>query len=99
MTRVSEFNAEHDSQMAPEHRLLDLVCEVGEFAKELSNASEYGDRAVELTPEFEEEFGDALYALLSLANECGIDPDATLEASLEEYRERLESGESVGSGG
>jgi NTP pyrophosphatase (non-canonical NTP hydrolase) len=99
MTRVSEFNAQYGLEMAPEHRLLDVESEVGELAKELLKASEYGDRVVEPTPEFEDEFGDALYALLSLADECGIDAEEALEASLEKYRERLESEGSVGSGG
>lgn len=99
MTRVGEFNAEHGLEMPPEHRLLDLESEVGELAKELLKASEYGERPLETTPGLEDEFGDVYYALLSLADECGIDPEAALKASMEKYRERLASGGSVGSGG
>ncbi|MEM4782169.1 MAG: MazG nucleotide pyrophosphohydrolase domain-containing protein [Halalkalicoccus sp.] len=98
MSRVSEFNDEYDLAMAPEHRLLDLESETGELAKELLKASAYGDREVETTDGLENEFGDVYYSLLSLADECGIDPERALEASLAKYRERFDSSNSVGSG-
>lgn len=98
MSRVSEFNDEHGLAMAPEHRLLDLESETGELAKELLKASEYGESEFEPTEGFEDEFGDVYYSLLSLAAECGIDPEEALESSLEKYRERFESKDTVGSG-
>ena len=99
MDRVSAFNAEYGLEMAPEHRLLDLESETGELAKELLTTSEYGEHPVETTPALEAEFGDVYYALLSLADECGIDPEAALEASLEKYRTRIEDEGSAGSDG
>lgn len=98
MPRVSEFNDELDLELAPEHRMLDLESETGELAKELLTASEYGDGEFEATEAFVDEFGDAYYSLLSLADECGIDPEEALESSMEKYRERFESEGSVGSG-
>lgn len=98
MSRVSEFNDEHDLSMAPEHRLLDLESETGELAKELLRASEYGAGEFEATEAFEDEFGDVYYSLLSLTDECGIDPEDALESSMGKYRERFESEGSVGSG-
>lgn len=98
MTRVDEFNAEYDLETTPEIRLLDLESETGELAKELLKASEYGESEFEPTPEFTEEFGDLYYSLLSLADECGINPDDALESSMEKYRERFASSDSVGSG-
>lgn len=97
MSRVNEFNAEHGLELDPERRMLDLESETGELAKELLKASEYGKSEVETTPELEDVFGDVYYALLSLADECGIDPEDALESSMEKYRERFESGGSVGS--
>ncbi|MFC6905224.1 MazG-like family protein [Halalkalicoccus tibetensis] len=98
MSRVSEFNDEHGLAMEPEHRLLDLESETGELAKELLKASEYGTDEFEATEGFEDEFGDVYYSLLSLADECGIDPEEALESSMGKYRERFDSSDSVGSG-
>lgn len=98
MSRISEFNDEHGLEMDPEHRLLDIESETGELAKELLKASEYGEREVETTNGLEDEFGDVYYSLLSLADECGIDPEEALESSLAKYRERFDSSASVGSG-
>lgn len=98
MSRVSEFNDEYDLELDPERRMLDLESETGELAKELLKASEYGTREPEITPDLIAEFGDVYYALLSLAIECGIDPEEALESSLAKYRERLDSSNSVGSG-
>ncbi|KYH27942.1 nucleoside triphosphate pyrophosphohydrolase [Halalkalicoccus paucihalophilus] len=98
MSRVSEFNDEYDLELDPERRMLDIESETGELAKELLKASEYGEREVETTQELRDEFGDAYYSLLSLAAECGIDPEEALESSLAKYRERFDSSNSVGSG-
>ncbi|ADJ16419.1 MazG-like family protein [Halalkalicoccus jeotgali] len=97
MSRVSEFNDEYGLELDPERRMLDLESETGELAKELLEASDYGTREVETTPELVAEFGDVYYALLSLAAECGIDPEGSLEASLAKYRERLDASGSAGS--
>ncbi|WP_122089463.1 MazG nucleotide pyrophosphohydrolase domain-containing protein [Halalkalicoccus subterraneus] len=78
--------------------MLDPESETGELAKELLKASEYGEREVETTEGLEDEFGDVYYSLLSLADECGIDPEKALESSLTKYRERFDSSASVGSG-
>lgn len=98
MDRVSEFNDEFGLGMSPAHRTLDLVSETGELSKEVLKASEYGESAFEPTPELESEFGDVYYALLSLADEAGIDPDAALDRALEKYRERFDERGDVGSG-
>lgn len=97
MDRVSEFNDEFDLGMSPAHRTLDLTAETGELAKEVLKASEYGESAFEPTAELEGEFGDVYYALLSLADEAGIDPDAALDRALEKYRDRAGERGGVGS--
>lgn len=98
MDDVRTFNREHDLSLPPEHRVLDLVSEVGELSKEILESSDYGDEPVDVTPEIEDEFGDVYYSLLSLADELGVDPETALVASLEKYRERAEKGDGVGSG-
>jgi NTP pyrophosphatase (non-canonical NTP hydrolase) len=98
MDEVREFNREHDLEMAPEHRVLDLVAETGELSKALLTASDYGAEPVEATDEVVDEFGDVYYCLLSLADELGVDPEAALAASLEKYRERADEDGDVGSG-
>ena len=98
MDEVREFNREHDLELSPEHRVLDLVAETGELSKEVLKASGYGDGEAEATPELVDEFGDVYYCLLSLADELGVEPEAALAASVEKYRERAREGDGVGSG-
>lgn len=98
MDDVREFNREHDLSLSPEHRVLDLVSEVGELSKEVLTAADYGEAEVERTPDIEDEFGDVYYSLLSLADELDVDPETALAASLEKYRDRANEGDTVGSG-
>jgi NTP pyrophosphatase (non-canonical NTP hydrolase) len=98
MDEVRAFNSEHDLELSPEHRVLDLVAETGELSKEVLKASEYGDAEAEATPELVDEFGDVYYCLLSLADELGVDPDEALASSIEKYRERADGDGDVGSG-
>lgn len=41
---VSDFVAENHLETTPEHRLLDLLSEVGELSKEALKATSYGHR-------------------------------------------------------
>ena len=80
-------------------RCLDLVSEVGEVAKELLKASDYGTQQMfDLTRETEEELGDCLFSLLAMCDSLGIDAHDALEGALEKYRTRWENHGSVGSG-
>jgi len=80
-------------------RCLDLVSEVGEVAKELLKASDYGTQQMfDLTRETEEELGDCLFSLLAMCDSLGIDAYDALEGALEKYRTRWENHGSVGSG-
>lgn len=96
--QVRTFNREHDLELAPEHRVIDLISETGELSKELLRSADYGDGEVTTTDAVVDEFGDVYYCLLSLADELGIDPDDALAASLEKYRQRGGDGDGVGSG-
>jgi len=73
----------------PVTHALDLVAEVGEVAKEVLMATDYGRRAPRFHPELGSELGDALYSLLTLAEACDVSVDDALGAVLGKYERRL----------
>lgn len=80
-------------------RCLDLVSEVGEVAKELLKASDYGkEQVLAPTAETDGELGDCLFSLLALCESLDIDAKQALDGALEKYRTRWENHGSVGSG-
>ena len=99
--RVADFARRHSILHDPVVHALDLASEVGEVAKEVLLATDYGHQAVsprpqlgnefggELRDELGDELGDALYSLLVLAEACGVDAGAALDAALEKYERRL----------
>lgn len=86
--RVASFIEQHGLHAPPEYRLLDLVSEVGELATEANASTQYGNVPETITLS-EDEVGDALFALLALAERRGIDADEALQTSLEKYENRL----------
>lgn len=95
--QVADFLDQHDLHTDPAYRLLDLTAEVGELAADATASSEYGANPQDLAVETDE-FGDALFALLALADELGLDAGDALDESLSKYEERLASTGSAGSG-
>ncbi|TYL39439.1 nucleotide pyrophosphohydrolase [Natronococcus pandeyae] len=95
--QVAEFVETHGLETPPEFRLLDLVSEVGELAKDANESTDYGASPADLSIE-SDELGDALFALLAVADSLEIDADAALEEALEKYERRLDDGGSPGSG-
>ncbi|AFZ72581.1 MazG nucleotide pyrophosphohydrolase domain-containing protein [Natronobacterium gregoryi] len=96
--QVAAFVEEYGLETPPAFRLLDLVSEVGELAKDANVSTDYGDdpAALELSSD---EVGDALFALLALADDLEIDADAALEEALEKYEQRMDGGsDAPGSG-
>jgi len=95
--RVAEFVAAHDVDAPPVYRILDLISEVGELAKDANVSTGYGDdpAAVELS---EDELGDALFALLALCERSGTDAGNALDVALEKYERRLADADAPGSG-
>jgi threonine synthase len=82
---IRRYNLRHD----PSVHALDLVSEVGEVAKEVLLATDYGQRAPQFRPELMGELGDAFYSLLALTDACGVDAGSALRAALEKYEHRL----------
>jgi len=91
-SRIKAFCDKHRLGDSPEHRTLDLVSEVGEFSKEILKATSYGKTKVSATPAMEDELGDVLFSLITLANSLDVDLEAALEKALIKYRKRAERG-------
>lgn len=99
--KVKEFNDLkkcHKEKMPVYARLLDIESEIGELAKEYLKSSKYGTRDFEMIDDFKEEFGDVLYAILSLSNELEISAEECLDIALEKMKKRMEKNNSFGSG-
>lgn len=95
--KVSNFNLENGmGEMNVYARYLDVISEVGELGKEILKGSDYGSKDFICQSDFEMEFGDVMYSLLSLANECNIDANKCLDVVLAKYKSRLSKG-SMGS--
>jgi NTP pyrophosphatase (non-canonical NTP hydrolase) len=95
--RVARFVAAHGLEAAVEYRLLDLISEVGELAKEPLNATAYGCTPFVANAAWADELGDVLFALACLANTTGVDMQAALEAALAKYERRIADGGSAAS--
>ena len=98
--KVSEFNKNkncHNLKMPVSARLLDIESELGELSKEYLKCTKYGTLPFEKTEDFELEFGDTLYSLLSLANETGVDSEKALNLVIEKYKSRIKNNGTMGS--
>lgn len=95
--RVARFLDEHDLRTDPASRVLDLASEVGELAKDVNESTDYGTSraAATVSPG---ELGDALFCVLALAAETGIDAEEALTGALAKYEDRIDTRNSPGSG-
>jgi NTP pyrophosphatase (non-canonical NTP hydrolase) len=95
---VAEFVQEHQLEASVEARLIDLLSEMGELAKEALKGSDYGKTAFTQTPAWEEELADAFFSLVCLANSTDVDLEKALEYALAKYETRLSEKGDAGSG-
>ena len=79
-------------------RVLDLVTEVGELAKEVLTTTDYGRTPFRPSESWREELGDVFFALVCLANSTDVDLENALQQALDKYRERLAQKGDAGSG-
>ncbi len=93
---VKEFNKGR-SPLSAEERLLDVQSELGELSKEILKSTNYGEKQFKVTDGFKEEFGDVLYALLSLASEQGINAEEVLDKVICKMKERFSRKNHIGS--
>lgn len=95
---VSRFVEWHRLKAPVQTRLLDLVSEVGELAKEVLVATAYGHRSFEPTDGWKRELGDALFSLICVANCTDVDLEMALEGAMKKYAQRLADSGDAGSG-
>ena len=99
--KVETFNKNkgvHNKPMPIYARLLDIQSELGELSKEYLKNSKYGTIDFKITDDFELEFGDVLYALLSLANELNLNANDALDKVIDKYKNRIKENNNLGSG-
>lgn len=96
--RVAAFVAEHELAAPPAYRLLDVVSELGEVAKNATESTDYGGSPSDLDLD-EDELGDVLFALLALAEAVDIDAGEALDTALGKYERRIDSSGRPASGG
>jgi len=94
--KVQEFCNTHNLNTTPESRLIDVVSELGEVAKEILVASNYGKNPLEKNEKIEMEIGDVVFSVIALSNALGIDTEEALEKVIIKYTERAKKG-SIGS--
>ena len=99
--KVREFNENRNCHLEPmgvASRLLDIESELGELSKEYLKCSHYGTGEFVKNDDFELEYGDVLYSILSLAEETGIDSEEAFRKALKKYQDRIDKNKSMGSG-
>lgn len=86
---VARFVEANGLETPPEFRLLDLVSELGEVAKNATESTAYGAEPDRLDVQ-SDEIGDVLFALLAVADSLDIDAGEALDESLEKYADRMD---------
>jgi NTP pyrophosphatase (non-canonical NTP hydrolase) len=79
-------------------RVLDLVSEVGEVAKEVLESSEYGRAAFHASSAWGEELGDVFFSLVCVADSSGVELEQCFVEALAKYGARLREHGDAGSG-
>ena len=95
--RVARFVAAHDLEAGIEFRLIDLLSELGEVAKEVLKGNQYGRTELIQTTAWEEELADVFFSLICLANTTGVNLNKSLDQVLEKYIDRMQAKGSPGS--
>jgi len=94
-TKIKKFCKNNNLESPAEHRVLDLMSEVGEVAKEILKMSDYGRQPVKYRSEIKNEIGDVLFSLITIANSFDIDLEEALKIVLDKYKKRLKKGSAV----
>jgi len=96
-TRAANFAQKRNLHRPPAVYALDLISELGEVAKEILLAMDYGARPFQSTPNLSTELGDALYSLCQLATAANVDLDKALTTTLTKYEQRWQTKQQIGS--
>ena len=90
--KVQLFCKKNNLSNSKEHRVLDIVSEIGELSKEILKASNYGKSSYVSNEKIKLELGDVLFSLITLANSLDVNLEAALETVLKKYEKRIEKG-------
>ena len=98
-SRALEFANEHNLHHAPGVYALDLMSELGEVAKEILLATDYGKRPFPdaANDDLTAELGDALYSLCQLANAASVDLEDAFTQAIKKYQTRWQNKGHIGS--
>lgn len=91
------FAQQHQLQHTAPVHALDLMSELGEVAKEILKATQYGVNPAQFRPEMAEELGDLLYSLCLLAEAVDVDLETAFPKTLEKYEQRWQNEGHIGS--
>ena len=95
--KVRLFIQQNGLESPPAYRLLDLTAEVGELAADATASTQHGKEPEEISIDTDE-IGDALFALLALADALNVDADAALDEAIEKYEQRMHTSDAPSSG-
>ena len=90
--KVQIFCDNNKITCTPESRLLDTVSELGELAKEVLLASNYGKKTLLNNEKLELEIGDVVFSIIALSNSLDVNIEKALEKAFNKYNERLKKG-------
>ena len=94
---VKKFVDDRDIGTTTENRMLDLLSESGELAKEVLKSSGYGKQQFKKNDAFVNEFGDVFFSLICLANQTDLNLKDIIEEALEKYDKRFKDHQHIGS--
>lgn len=98
--KIRDFSAAYNINRSPlESRMLDLVSEVGELAKEILKGTSYGVSPFNMTQNFYTELGDVFFSLIMVANSGNVDLSDALQFVLKKYEQRVNKTGFLGSDG
>lgn len=86
--QIQKFVDDNNWDSPPEHRVLDLVSEAGEVAKEVLTITKYGKEPVTKSENLTQELGDTLYSLIVVANKFNVSLEEALSLVLIKYKNR-----------
>ena len=89
LKELNELLITADAKLDPQSRMMDITSEVGELSKEVLKSTKYGRKEFTVSSEFEEEYGDVLYSVLSMGLENNIDIEANMIKMIHKMNSRF----------
>ena len=94
---IKKFVEDRNIGTSTENRMLDLLSESGELAKEVLKSSDYGKQPFESNDAFRNEFGHVLFSLVCLANQTDLNLEEVINESLIKFDKRFKDHKHIGS--